>query len=64
MLVVHGTDDVMTDPAGAVEFAAALDAELILVDGANHGFDGYGAAELTEAGTGLVPAIDGYLEQL
>lgn len=66
MLIVHGTDDVMTDPAGALEFAAALDAvggeaELVLVDGENHVFDGYGADVLTEAGAALVPTIDAYV---
>ena len=69
MLIVHGTDDVMTAPAGAVEFAAALDAvgvaaELVLIDGANHVFDGYGAEALTDAGAALVPAIDRYVSGL
>lgn len=65
VLIVHGTDDVMTDPAGAVEFAAALDAaggevELVLVEGENHVFDGYGTDRLTDAGAALVPTVDAF----
>ena len=66
VLIVHGTDDVMTDPDGAVAFADALrsasvDAELLLIEGENHVLDGYGADELTAAGTALVPVIGSYL---
>jgi acetyl esterase/lipase len=66
VLIVHGADDVMTEPAGAVDLADALrsegvDAELLLIEGENHVFDGYGTAALTSAGAALVSVIDPYV---
>ncbi|MEZ5245580.1 MAG: prolyl oligopeptidase family serine peptidase [Acidimicrobiales bacterium] len=66
VLIVHGTDDVMTDPAGAAALADALesegvDVELLLLEGENHVFDGYGTDSLTAAGAALVPVIDSYV---
>jgi acetyl esterase/lipase len=66
LLLVHGTVDVVTPTADSVALARALDAaggstELVLVDGADHAFDGYGQAALTPAGAALIPAIDTYL---
>lgn len=66
VLIVHGTDDVMTDPDGAVAFADALrfqgvGVELHLLEGENHVFDGYGTDALTPAGAALVPVIGSYL---
>lgn len=69
MLIVHGDDDVMTDPHGAVALheamlAAGGSARLIWIAGENHVFDGYGTGELTLTGAGLAATIDGWLLDL
>lgn len=69
VLLVHGTDDGLVSVEQSVDFAAAVDdaggeATLVLVDGANHAFDGYAAETLTDAGTELVDEIDSYMAGL
>lgn len=55
VLLFHGTDDGLVPATKSTRFARAIraaggGAELVLVDG-GHGFDGYGRARLTAAGT-------------
>lgn len=54
-LLLHGEGDTIVPADQSVRFADALtsaraSADVVLVDGANHGFDGYGRPELTPAG--------------
>ena len=66
LLLVHGTADGLIPPdhsetLAAAATAAGATAELILVDGGGHGFDGYGTDALTDAGRALFDDIDAHL---
>ena len=68
-LLVHGEGDFLVGDYQSAQFATALAqaggyAELILVPGEpSHGFDGYGADELTAAGAELVPVVGDFLRR-
>jgi acetyl esterase/lipase len=68
-LLFHGEDDSLIAPDRSTQLDRALDdagrdSTLVLVGGANHGFDGYDREELTESGATAASAIVAWLEAL